>query len=51
MSSKLLLQKQVKGMEDKMMDLEEDLKMEKEARNKAEKLKRDLGEVGGSGFE
>ena len=42
----MVVMRQVKTLEDKIVDLEDDLKTEKDARTKAEKQKRDLGEVG-----
>ena len=44
-ASKMSTQKQVREMESTLQDIQEDLDAEKEARNKAEKQKRDLSEV------
>ncbi len=39
------VQKQMRELENQVQEVSEDLETEKEARNKAEKQKRDLGEV------
>ena len=41
---KVTFQKQIREMESQLQEIQEDLDAEKEARNKAEKQKRDLGE-------
>lgn len=45
-AAKSTFQKQLRDLQTQMQELQEDLDAEKEARNKAEKLKRDLNEVG-----
>lgn len=44
-AAKSTFQKQLRDLQTQMQELQEDLDAEKEARNKAEKLKRDLNEV------
>lgn len=43
-AAKVTFQKQIREMESQLQEVQEDLDAEKEARNKAEKQKRDLGE-------
>lgn len=43
---KTTFQKQFRELESQLQEVQEDLEAEKEARNKAEKQKRDMGEVG-----
>ena len=45
MSSKTSSTKQLRELESRIQEMAEDLDTEREARNKAEKQKRDLGEV------
>ena len=45
MSGRSTFQKQVREVESQLQELHEDLESEKEARNKAEKQKRDLRSV------
>ena len=42
---KTTFQKQLRELESQLQEVQEDLEAEKEARNKAEKQKRDMGEV------
>lgn len=44
-SSKTATMKQLRELESRIQELQEDLESEKEGRQKAEKLKRDLGEA------
>ena len=44
-ASKSISQKQVRDLESQVQDIQEDLEAEREGRNKAEKHRRDLGEV------
>lgn len=44
-AAKSTFQKQLRDLQTQMQELQEDFDAEKEARNKAEKLKRDLNEV------
>lgn len=46
--AKFTLQKQLREMQNQLQEVAEDLDTEKEARNKAEKQKKDLNEVGHS---
>ena len=45
MTVKTTFQKQLRELESQLQEVQEDLDAEKEARNKAEKQKRDMGEV------
>ena len=45
-SARTAVAKQVREVESQLQELQEDIEAEREARNKAEKQKRDLGEVG-----
>ena len=44
-AGKSVFQKQIREVESQLQEVQEDLETEKEARNKAEKQKRDLSEV------
>ena len=44
-SAKTAVAKQVREVESQLQELQEDIEAEREARNKAEKQRRDLGEV------
>ena len=44
-ATKSIAQKHIRDLESSVQDIQEDLEAEREARNKAEKHRRDLGEV------